>query len=89
MFRPTDLNNGQGNNDKGFMDYVKEYWAMVPMYNRALLILLPTLYLISWIAPIHIYSVNVLAATVYQYECKLNIGYNFLLTSNTCLICAL
>ena len=61
------------------MDYVKEYWAMVPFYNRVLLVLLPVIYLTTWVYPIHVYCVNNLDSTVYKYEGKIY----FLLTKNS------
>lgn len=67
MFRPADLSN-HNNEDKGCMDYVKEYWAKVPFYNRILLFLLPSLYLLSWVFPLDVLAVNKLEYTVYDLQ---------------------
>lgn len=69
MFRPTDLQSS--GNDKGCMDTIKDYWAMVPLYNRFLLVFLPTLYAISWVIPIHLYAFNSLQTTIYDREGKI------------------
>mmetsp|Transcript_27213 Transcript_27213/g.24100 ORF Transcript_27213/g.24100 Transcript_27213/m.24100 type:complete len:139 (+) Transcript_27213:50-466(+) len=50
------------------MDYVKEYWAQVPFYNRTLLILLPSIYGISWLVPIHEWGLNHLQFTIFQRQ---------------------
>ncbi|CAI2375222.1 unnamed protein product [Moneuplotes crassus] len=62
-------NIGQNPNpDKGCMDYVKEYWASVPFYNRLLLVVLPTIYGLCWLYPLQKYSMNMISLTVYRKE---------------------
>ena len=52
------------------MDYVKEYWAQVPFYNRALLIVLPLIYAFSWVSPIDEVGLNHYIYTVEKREGK-------------------
>lgn len=71
------MDNSNPGGEKGCMDHVNEYWAKVPFYNRCLLVVLPSLYLASWVYPIHLLAINKLDYTVYMRQCKFRQPHTF------------
>lgn len=84
------LNNmAQNDNpEKGCMDYVKEYWAKIPFWNRFLMLTLIILYILCWVYPLEETSANNLVFTVYARECKFYIIQLYSLEGVHCSLCA-
>ncbi|CAI2375767.1 unnamed protein product [Moneuplotes crassus] len=53
---------------KGCMDYVKDFWAKIPFYNRFLLAFLPIVYLLCWVYPLDEKAQNSYIQTVDHME---------------------